>query len=118
MLNDAIRPDWFKYPEEYLRVIDLKIYNLEPWFFLDGEQLERRNSDLKKRFPNADLVPFARRMDNDDVACWEKRTGNLNVYVVHDFSQWGWDKRKEYPDFWAWYRQAVEDMIEHGLPYR
>lgn len=118
MLSEALRPSWFEYPPEYLRVVDLKMDNLEPWFFLDGEQLETRNRGLKERFPAADMVPFARRGDNDDVACWEKTGGNLKVYVVHDFSKVGWEKRKEYADFWAWYRHAIEDMIEHAQPYR
>ncbi len=49
--------------------------NLEPWFLLDGEQLERLNSGLKGRSPIADLVPFACRSDRDDVACRERKTG-------------------------------------------
>jgi hypothetical protein len=118
VLNEALRPNWFKYPKEYSRVVDLKIVNLEPWFFLDGEELESRYRGLKERFPTAELIPFARRADNDDVACWEKSGGNLKVYVVHDFSRWGWEKHKEYEDFWSWYRKAMEDMIEHEQPYR
>lgn len=118
MLNNASRPNWFSYPKEYLRAVDLKMVNLDPWFFMEGEQLEIRIKGLKERFPKVELVPFARRIDNDDVACWEKAGGNLRVYVVHDFSSWGWEKRKEYDDFWIWYRQAIEDMIEHDHPYR
>ncbi len=118
MLNNIVLPSWFKYTKEYLRVLDLKMANPEPWFFLNGEQLESRSRGLKERFPDVELIPFARRSDNDDVACWEKTGGNLKVYVVHDFSEWGWEKRKEYADFWSWYRQTIEDMIEHEQPYR
>lgn len=118
MLNNTQLPSWFTYPKEYLRVVDLKLVNLEPWFFLQGEQLESRNKGLKDRFPGVELVPFARRGDNDDVACWEKSGGNLKVYILHDFSKWGWDKRKECADFWVWFRKAIDEMIEHDQPYR
>lgn len=118
MLSEDKRPAWFIYPPEYLRVVALRMTNLEPWFFLQGEDLEWRMKSLKERYPDVELVPFARRGDNDDVACWEQGGGNLKVYVIHDFSSWGWKNRREYQDFWEWYRQAIEDMIEHGIPYR
>ena len=111
-------PEWFTYPKEYLRVVDLKLTNIEPWFFLEGKQLEERFRGLQTRFPGIKLMPFARRCDNDDVACWAESGGNLKVYVVHDFSKDGWNKRTEFADFWSWYHQAIDDMIEHDQPYR
>ena len=91
-----------------------KLTNLHPWFLLEGEQLVAKRKGLKQRFPQVELIPFARRADNDDVACWAKEVGNEKVCIVHDFSDWGWDRRRVFDTFWEWYRQAVEDMIEHG----
>ncbi|MBC7532849.1 MAG: hypothetical protein H7318_14850 [Oligoflexus sp.] len=118
MLKAEMKPDWFEYPNEHLRVIDLKMTNLDPWFFLEGDQLEERKKSMADRYPRAEIIPFARRGDNDDVACWEKSGGNLKVYVVHDFSSNGWDKRQEFEDYWSWYRGAIQDMIEKERPYR
>jgi hypothetical protein len=48
-----------------------------------------------KRYPDRELVLFAVRQDNDDVACWDLDQGN--VAVVHDFSSPGFERRAEYP---------------------
>lgn len=63
-------------------------------------------------YPERALVPFARRQDNDDVACWEAGQGE-QVFIVHDYASPGWERRGVYPNFYVWLRQAVEDMIEY-----
>jgi hypothetical protein len=55
------------------------------------------------------LVPFARREDNDDVACWEPMSPR--VVVIHDFASPGFEDRGGFADFNGWLRQAVEDLI-------
>jgi hypothetical protein len=50
-------------------------------------------------------VPFARRQDNDDVACWD--SDGHDVAVVHDFATPGWEQRgHRFPNFTAWLRKA------------
>jgi hypothetical protein len=34
------------------------------------------------------------------------------VIVLHDFAVDAWDRRRVLEDFYAWLRQAVDDMIE------
>jgi hypothetical protein len=46
------------------------------------------------------------------VACWDLDQGN--VTVIHDFASPGWEQRGVFPDFNAWLRQAIEDLIAHG----
>lgn len=67
---------------------------------------------MKTRFPDRKLIPFARREDNDDVACWDLVAGD--VVLIHDFSSPGYEQRKRYADFYGWLREAIEDLIEHG----
>ena len=111
-------PNWFSYPKEYQRIQTLNLIDLEPWFILNGDFLINKRKGLQARFPSLDLVPFARRQDNDDVACWEKSGGNLKVFIVHDYSDCGWDNRKIFESFWDWFKKALDDMIDHGQPYR
>ena len=56
------------------------------------------------------VVPFANRQDNDDVACFDLDRGGISI--IHDFASVGWEQREVYPTFYAWLRQAVEDLIE------
>jgi hypothetical protein len=105
-------PRGFWYPPAFVRVVELGLMDLEPWHLLEGGPLRERHAGLAKRFPARDLVPFARRQDNDDIACWEPSRGTEKVVVVHDFASPGWEERAEYPGFYDWLRQAVEDLID------
>lgn len=112
LLTIAELPEDFDYPAEFIRVVELGLTDLEPWWIFDGDQLRRRATGLRERYPARRLVPFARRQDNDDVACWDLDHGD--VAVVHDLASPGWEQHERFPDFNAWLRQAIEDLIEHG----
>jgi hypothetical protein len=105
-------PRGFWYPPSFVRVVELGLTHLEPWHVLEGAALRERKDGLSERFPARELVPFASRQDNDDVACWDLVHGGDRVVVIHDFAAPGWENRDEYPDFYAWLRQAVEDLID------
>lgn len=101
-------PEWFVYPTDFLRVVESGLRDIGPWQILDGKWLRVRHDGLKKRFPDRDLVPFARRLDCDDVACWDSKS-SPSVEVVHDFSAPGWEERDSYPSFHAWLLAAQEE---------
>ena len=71
LLSLADLPDGFSYPPEFVRVVELGLTNLEPWWIMSGGPLRDRHAGLARRYPQRVLVPFARRQDNDDVACWD-----------------------------------------------
>ncbi|MCK9876765.1 hypothetical protein MXD59_13415 [Frankia sp. Ag45/Mut15] len=103
-------PEGFSYPEDYLRVIELGLTDLEPWWIMDGAILFNIYRGLAERYPDDSFVPFAKREDNDDVACWD--LAGRNIVIVHDYASPGRHRRGEFKDFYAWFRQAVEDLIE------
>jgi hypothetical protein len=103
-------PERFDYPRLYIRVVELGLTALEPWWLLEGEALRRRLAGLRERYPERELVPFAARQDRDDVACWDGQPDH--VVIIHDFASPGWESAREFEDFGAWLRQAVEDLIE------
>jgi hypothetical protein len=111
LLNESEFPKWFNYPQEFLRLIDQNLLDFDPWIILQGERLRTRFHGIRERFPNRDLVPFARREDNDDVACWEN--GRPGVIIIHDFSTSGHEEHEHFKDFWDWFRNAIEVMIEY-----
>ena len=103
-------PEGFDYPSEFIRVVELGMVNLEPWWILEGDLLRSRQQGLKERYPRRRLVVFARRQDNDDVACWDLAAND--VAIVHDFASPGYEHVRSLPDFNDWLRQAIEDLIE------
>lgn len=67
-------PEGFAYPPEFLRVVELGLTDLEPWWIIDGDLLRSGMRLLASAYPTRRLVLFAKRQDNDDVACWDLDT--------------------------------------------
>ncbi|MBF0298342.1 MAG: hypothetical protein HQK51_06455 [Oligoflexia bacterium] len=105
-------PSWFQYPPQFLRIIDQNLIDFDPWWILNAEDAKTWMNHLKKSYPNRELVPFAKRGDCDDIACWQKGSGN-KIIIIHNFASPGWEERKTYETFWDWLRFAIETTIEH-----
>ena len=61
----------YSYPEEFIKIVDLNLVDLDLWYLMNKEQVEIRIKGLKDRYPQRKLIPFARRDDGDDIACFE-----------------------------------------------
>lgn len=101
----------FVYPQEFKRIVALGLINFQPWEVLVDERVYERYEGLKSRYPKRKLIPFAQRIDCDDVACWDLNNENKLV-VIHDYASAGWELVAQYDTFWDWFRDAMEDMIE------
>ena len=101
----------FQYPASFEKAIELNLLDFEFWYIMSNEQVLTRINGLKKRYPNRKLVPFARRDDNDDIACFEVGK-EPKVQIIHDFASEGYEERGEYDDFWSWMKMAVDELIE------
>lgn len=112
LLDATELPSWFAYPSDFLQEVQSGLLDIGPWQILLGKWLRVRHDGLKKRFPDRSLVPFARRLDNDDVACWD-RDASGGVCVVHDFSAPGWERRAEYGSFAAWHQAARAEADDY-----
>jgi len=107
-------PTWLKVDEAYLTLLERELYNFTPWEILLNEEYEKAYKSLEKNYPKRELVPFASRCDNDDIACWEKGKDN-QVFIIHNYASSGWESRGKYKDFWTWFKnEAVEEMIFWG----
>lgn len=109
--DESRLPNGFDYPQEFLKVVRLNLVNLDPWILMDEDQIISRLEGLKKRYPKRILIPFARRIDNDDVACFELGKDD-EVQVIHDFASQGFEQRKAFESFWEWFKEAIDEMIE------
>src|SRR5262245_22245576 len=110
LLEDEELPPGITYPTPLRRLIARGIQNLEPWYVFDAAQARERLRGLRDRFPTRILLPFARREDNDDVACFDQQVPG-KVVIIHDFSLEGFEQREILADFYSWLRKAFEDMI-------
>jgi len=81
------------------------------WDVFDAEKTQVWLRILRKLYPSRSLVPFAKFIANDDVACFDgaDRSGNPVVHYVHSFADSGWEDRGSVPSFEHW----LEDAREH-----
>lgn len=116
MLNELLALEQsfrgFSYPKAFLKTVELNLIDFDIWYIMDEKQVTLRIEGLRKRYPKRMLIPFARREDNDDVACFEIGEGS-KVFVIHDYASEGWEHRKEFSDFWNWLEGTVKDMIAY-----
>ena len=108
---ESTLPD-FVFPESYLKIVNLGMVDFENWFLLSDDLVKSRYFDLKARYKRRNLVPFAGRYDSDDIACFEVTHGD-RVFIVHDYADEGWERRKEYETFWSWFTNAIQELIDN-----
>lgn len=111
LLTEKELPQGFNYPRQFNHVVELGLTELQPWYVLEGKPLRDAMAGLAQRYPDRKLIPFARRQDNDDVACWQAGS-NEEVFIIHDFASSGWEQHGRFPSFYDWLRRAIEDLIE------
>jgi hypothetical protein len=98
-----------KLPEGLLRIVKQNVVDLTPWHVMPTDLAVKRLHGMRQRYSRK-YVPFARRQDNDDVACIDPARPD-EIVIVHDFASEGTELRKRFDSFWDWLRAAVEDMI-------
>lgn len=92
-LDKSILPKGFSYPEPLLKILKLNIVDFNLWYIMDNKQMLLRYEGLKERYPNRVLIPFAKRDDNDDIACFEFEQGE-KVQIIHDYASFGYEQKK------------------------
>lgn len=115
LASAGVIPSGFIYPSDYLDFSKKGSFpDLRPWSFLWENELDSLADGLKKRYPNRSLVPFARRIDCDDMACFEgaDASGNPVVHIIHDYSSPGWEQRGTLKSFTEWLQMAMEEAEE------
>jgi len=112
----------YKLPAPYYKAVELGLTNLDGWQFILKENVFGSLFDTIYEFNKPFIfLPFARRLDNDDVACFGISYLNfpvncvavVHLYVKPDFnSNYPTRKKPDFDTFWDWFRDAIEEVIE------
>ncbi|MBX2907360.1 MAG: hypothetical protein KF744_15045 [Taibaiella sp.] len=105
-------PSGFEYPKDYIVFLERDFKDILPWFVLQEDEIGRLRDGLSNRYPYRNLVPFARRRDREDVACFDIEKGN-GIVIIHDYAGAGWEFVCEYSGIWNWFGQVAEDIIDY-----
>ena len=112
-LKSHFESDEFTYPRSFVKAVELNLFYFDIWRIFENDEAFRRMEGLKERYPQRKLIPFAKRDDCDDIACFEIGKGD-KIQIIHDYASKGYEQRMEYDDFWEWLRDAVDVMIEYN----
>lgn len=111
-------PTGFIYPTSFLKYMSQEpIPYLEPWWFL--AEFEKSSefwlAEIKKQYPDRQLVPFAKTSQSDDVACFDGASGSPDpkVYYVHTFASPGWEDRGSVANFDEWLKTTKTEAAEY-----
>ena len=85
----------------------------QPWYLLP----QKDSFWVKDKWGDSsslNLYAFARRQDNDDFACFNVGSDEeiRNIYIIHGWTENGYDIVKSYSDIWDWIRSALDDIKE------
>mgnify|MGYP005776609777 CR=1 FL=1 len=111
LLDRQVLPEGFSYPASLQKIIELNLVSFDIWYLFDKENGVKRLEGLRKRYPDRVLVPFARRSDNDDIACLS--TNSKKVFIIHDFASAGYEQKEIFSDVWMWLKYAIDTMIDY-----
>lgn len=64
-------------------MVELNLVDFDIWYFLDSEWALSLYKGLQERYPTRKLIPFAKRGDCDDTACFEiGKTIGFNSFMT------------------------------------
>ena len=88
--------------------------SIEPWLMLEEDDIESQTAWLRERRVERNLIVFARRLDKDALACFDKGPDGTSkaVLVLEDFDSPGGATERRYEGFSAWFDAALADRTE------
>ena len=98
----------FKKKSEDLTTEDAEA-SIAPWEMLDEEGIAAHTARVREREPLRNLTAFARRMDQDTVACFDKGADGRSkaVVVLRAGGDSAQVKEHRYPGFSAWFDDVL-----------
>ena len=89
--------------------------SIAPWEMLDEAEIESQTGRLRARRPGRNLVAFARRLDTDAVACFDKGPDGVGkaVLVFEDLGAEDGGAARHYKGFTDWFDAALADAQEY-----
>jgi hypothetical protein len=83
--------------------------SIAPWEMLEDDEIATLTAQLRERDPLRNLTAFARRIDQDTVACFDKGADGKGkaVLVLRHFDNSAQTKELRYPGFGAWFDDVL-----------
>ena len=111
MSDITFKHSFFSYPQSLKDLVSDGRVDFGVWYLMNDDETVRRFQGLQKRYPGRRLYPFARRDNNDDVACFEDDDNSL-VHIIYDFADIGWEQKEVFSTIYAWLEYIGDDNLQ------
>jgi hypothetical protein len=86
---------------------------LEPWFYLAPADIFDPDEKWSKQRTRYRLVAFARRYDQDAIACFAIADRTVQrIVVIQGWTSDGYDVVAEYATYWEWLKSVIDDIAD------
>lgn len=86
---------------------------LYPWYYLSKQDVFNVTDKWPQGSYEGCLIAFARRYDNDDIACFSVKSQAVEcVVVINGWTSSGYDVIASYNTFWEWLKSVIDDIAE------
>lgn len=85
--------------------------SIEPWEMMSEAEIESQTAWLREHRQERNLIAFARRLDKDTLACFDKGPDGSGkaVLVLENFDAPGGALERRYSGFGEWFDAALAD---------
>ena len=85
--------------------------SIAPWEMLGDAEIADQTARVQAQFPHRSLIAFAKRMDKDAVACFDKGPDGAGkaVLVLESLDVPSLAAERRYPGFSAWFDAALAE---------
>ncbi|MGI4787580.1 MAG: hypothetical protein ACRYFS_01875 [Janthinobacterium lividum] len=105
----------FKKKQQELTVEDAPD-SIAPWEMLEEAEIAAQTARVQSQFPDRTLIAFARRLDRETVACFDKGADGTGkaVLVLENLNAPELAAKRHYPGFIAWFDAALAEHQNTG----
>ena len=84
---------------------------LQPWHYLGKEKIFWIHEKWQNNLPYK-LLAFAKRQDNDEIACFifDDESGSVKVAIIQGWTSNGFALLITFEDFWSWLKHVIDDI--------
>lgn len=88
---------------------------LQPWYYLSAEEIFRVTDRWPKASVKELLIAFARKQDEDILACFQFETGaedSTGILIVNAWTIDGYEVLQHFDTVWEWLHSVIDDIAE------
>lgn len=86
--------------------------SLQPWYLATDAESFSPSEKWPQGPCNGKLFVFAKRQDNDDLACFRQSANGIDVVTIHGWTDDSYQVTGTFPTIWDWLKSAIDEIAQ------